>query len=105
MVADSEREAAWDALLAVLPTGWYVGRPSYHLKRDKWLLYAFNPSDRAVVGIRSRDWTAIAPTQEGVVREMARCLRELRQGRAPDDCLAYPYPYPRHHRKRGYTKD
>jgi hypothetical protein len=50
----SDLESAWDALLAVLPAGWYVGRPSYHEERDEWLLYAFDPSERAVVGVRSR---------------------------------------------------
>jgi hypothetical protein len=68
---------------AVLPAGWYVGRPSYHPERDEWLLYAFDPSERAVVGVRSREWTAVAATDEGVMREMARCLRELGAGRAP----------------------
>ena len=33
------------------------------------------------VGHRSREWTAIASTEAGVVREMARCLREIRDGR------------------------
>jgi hypothetical protein len=78
----SEREEAWDALLAVAPTGWYVGRPSYHLERDEWLLYAFDPSERAVVGVRSRELTAKASTEVGVVREMARCLRAIADGKA-----------------------
>jgi hypothetical protein len=42
----SEPEDAWDALHAVTPPGWYIGRPSYHLERDEWLLYAFDPSAR-----------------------------------------------------------
>ncbi len=33
------------------------------------------------VGLRSWKWTAVAPTEEGVVRAMARCLREFRGGR------------------------
>ena len=63
--------------------GWYVGQPSYHLERDEWQQYAFDPSERAVVGVWSREWTTIASTEVGVVREMARCLAELREGRAP----------------------
>ncbi len=45
--------------------------------------YAFDPSERPVVGLRSREWTAIGSTELEVVAEMARCLRELREGRAP----------------------
>jgi hypothetical protein len=79
----SELEAAWDAFRAVLPPGWYVGQPSYHVERDEWLLCAFDPSERAVVGVRSREWTAVASSEVGVVQEMARCLAELREGRTP----------------------
>jgi hypothetical protein len=79
----SDIEAAWSAVLAVLPPRWYIGRPSYHLERDEWLLYAFDPSERAVVGGRSREWTAIASTEVGVVQKMARCLADLGEGRPP----------------------
>jgi hypothetical protein len=47
----TDLEEAWDGLLAVVPPGWYIGRPSYHDERDEWLLYAFDPSERAVVGM------------------------------------------------------
>ena len=56
----SELEAAWDAAHDALPAGWYVGRPSYHDERDVWLMYAFDPSQRPKVGLRSQEWTAIA---------------------------------------------
>jgi hypothetical protein len=36
-----------------------------------------------VVGKRSREWTAVAPTELEVVREMARCLGEISAGRVP----------------------
>jgi len=45
--------------------------------------YAFDPAERAVVGVRSREWTALATSEEGVVREMARCLGEIKAGRVP----------------------
>jgi hypothetical protein len=35
------------------------------------------------VGKRVRAWTAQHSTEEGVVREMARCLREISAGRVP----------------------
>ncbi len=76
-------EEAWDAIHAVLPAGWYVGRPSEHPERRGWIMYAFDPTERPRVGLRSREWTAVAPTEVGVVREMARCLREIKAGRTP----------------------
>lgn len=78
-----QREQAWEELHAATPPGWSVGTPSYHHERREWLLHAFDPSERPVVGLRSREWTAIADSEEGVVREMARCLREIGHGRAP----------------------
>lgn len=41
------------------------------------------PSERPVVGRRSRELQAVAPTEEDVVTEMARCLREIAAGRSP----------------------
>jgi hypothetical protein len=48
-----------------------VGSPSYHDEGNEWLLYAFDPSEKAVRGVRKREWTAIAATEEAVVAEMA----------------------------------
>jgi hypothetical protein len=79
----SEREDAWAALLDVVPAGWQVGRASYHDERREWDLYAFDPSERPKVGVRSREWIAKASTEEGVVRKMARCLAALRRGETP----------------------
>ncbi len=79
----SKREEAWSELHAATPAGWYVGQPSYHDERNEWLMYAFDPSERAVMGKRSREWTAVARTEGAVVREMARCLREISEGRWP----------------------
>jgi hypothetical protein len=44
---------------------------------------AFDPLERSQAGHRSREWTAVADGELGVVREMARCLREIREGRVP----------------------
>ncbi len=76
-------EETWRELHDPTPPGWHVGRPSYHDERREWVQYAFDPSERPKVGPRRRQWTAVAPTEEGVVREMARCLAELREGRTP----------------------
>jgi hypothetical protein len=46
-------------------------------------MYAFDPSQRLVVGKRSREWTAVGPTELRCVEEMARCLGELKAGRWP----------------------
>jgi hypothetical protein len=78
-----DREEAWDELLEAKPPGWWLGTPSFHPEKREWLLYAFDPSERPVVVVRKREWTAIAPTELEVVREMARCLRELVAGRTP----------------------
>jgi hypothetical protein len=80
----SDLEAGWAALLAVTPTGWYIGRPRYHDERDEWLLYAFDPSERAVVGVKSREWMTVAATEMGVGQEMARCLKGLRTSRTSE---------------------
>jgi hypothetical protein len=81
--AAGELEDAWDALLAVVPAGWYVGQPSHHPERNEWVLYAYDPSERPKRGVRSHERTATASTEEGVVREMARCLRDIADGRPP----------------------
>jgi len=79
----TDLEDAWSAVHDATPAGWHVGRPSEHPERREWLMYAFDPAERPVVGLRSREWTAVAATEEAVVREMARCLREIKEGRAP----------------------
>lgn len=46
-------------------------------------MYAFDPTEKAHNGRRSREWTAVGQTEEGCIREMARCLREISEGRVP----------------------
>lgn len=82
-MTDDELIDAWLELHEATPTGWSVERPSYDPRRDEWSLYAFDTAERSRVGHRSREWTAVAPTQARAVREMTRCLRELAEGRSP----------------------
>lgn len=79
----AELEAAWGALHEATPAGWYVDRPSEHPERGYWVQCAFDPSERGVAGRHKREWEAVAPTEEPVVREMARCLAEISAGRVP----------------------
>ncbi len=55
----------------------------FHDERSEWQMYAFDPAERPVMGRRKREWEAVAQTENGVVREMARCLREISDGRVP----------------------
>ena len=67
-------ENAWNELHDANETlRWSVARPDFdpHLAVP-WTLYAFDPTERAKVGHRSREWTAVGMTEVGVVREMAR---------------------------------
>ncbi len=79
----SEREHTWSELIDATPAGWFVCTPVYHVERQEWAIYAFDTREKAHIGKRSREWTAIAPTEEGAVRETARCLREVAAGRMP----------------------
>jgi hypothetical protein len=75
-------EDAWDAVGAA-PSGWWVGRPMYHDERRERQLPAFDPSERPKVGFRSREWTAIADSEEAAVWEMGRCLAIICEGGWP----------------------
>jgi hypothetical protein len=66
------------------PAGRYVGRPSHDEGRRAWEQYAFDASERAHAGVRSREWTAVAPTELEVIRERARCLRLTRDDQVPE---------------------
>jgi hypothetical protein len=46
-------------------------------------MFTFDRSERPVVGLRQRQQAEIAKSEEAVVPEMARCLREISAGRVP----------------------
>lgn len=77
-------EAAWDAIHDATPPSWFVGRPAFEERRSPpWSQYAFDPDEKPKVGHRSREWTAVGMTELDCLEEMARCLGEIREGRAP----------------------
>ena len=80
---EDDRVAAWDAIHDATPPGWYVGRPGYNDNYRQWEQYAFDPSERPKVGLRSREWTAVGTSELHVLRQMGRCLREISLGRVP----------------------
>jgi hypothetical protein len=80
MTDADDLEAAWGEVFDALPAAWSVGRPSYHDERHEWTQYAFDSFERPSVGARSREWTAIGAKELECLLEMARCLREIRQG-------------------------
>ena len=75
-------EAAWDTLHDSTPPGWFVGRPGQRYG-GQWEQYAFDQTEKAHIGKRSREWTAVGETEVECVREMARCLREIGARRPP----------------------
>jgi hypothetical protein len=46
-------------------------------------MYAFDTTERAHIGRRSREWTAVGNTEEQCVREMTRCLAIIATGGVP----------------------
>jgi hypothetical protein len=83
VMTDPDLHEAWEQVHANTPLGWYVGRPGYEERYDQWSMYASDPSEKAVVGKRSREWTAIGRTEVEYVESMAYCLAELNEGRWP----------------------
>ena len=63
----------------------YTTRNRINQKPGEWTMYAFDTRERRRRGIghRTLEWIATATTEAGVVREMARCLREIAEGRWP----------------------
>ena len=80
-----EIEALWAELHDATPPNWLVGRPGFdpHRAVPPWSLYAYDATERPKVERRTREWTAIGPTEAAVIRAMVTALRELSQGRVP----------------------
>ena len=78
----TDLDAAWNEVHDVKPDGWFVGTP-VSIERRGWEQYAFDTRERHKHGRRAREWTAVAQSELDVVREMARCLRLIREGEWP----------------------
>ena len=59
------------------------GRPSWDDRHEMWEQYAFDPQERAQVGHRSREWTAVSATELEVIGKLVRCLQLIRVGHLP----------------------
>ena len=82
----SDLERAWAELhKANAPLAWRVGRPYLHeeMACNPWEQYAFDATERPKAGGRTGEWTAIGRDEVAVVREMARCLRDIAAGKVP----------------------
>ncbi|MGD8487110.1 MAG: hypothetical protein PVH07_10770 [Chloroflexota bacterium] len=73
-MTDADLKAAWAAVHDNTPDGWYVGRPGYEERYRQRSTYAFDSSEKPVVGKGSREWAALGPTGLECVRTVARCL-------------------------------
>lgn len=80
----TDLDAALSDLHDAKPPSWFVGRPSYNERFHEREQSAFDPTEKAQVGVRSREWTAVAATELEVIGELARCLRLIREGRVPE---------------------
>ncbi len=98
-------EAAWNAVHDATPTGWYVGRPSYHSERCEWVQYAFESSwDRVggaqrQAGRRARRDRSASP-QRRPTRPPRRSRRGLSRRVALDSWMPGG-PAPLHHGSSG----
>ena len=82
-MTDAEIAAAWAEIHAATPSGWFVRRPGFDPGHGQWTMYAYDPSERPVVGLRSREWTCVGQTEVRVLREIAKALRAISEGGVP----------------------
>jgi hypothetical protein len=55
-------EAAWAELHDATSPGWFVDRPGQRYG-GQWEQYAFDQTEKAHIGKRSREWTAVGETE------------------------------------------
>lgn len=59
-----------------------MGRPGQRHGGQR-AMYAFDTTEKAHIGCRSREWSVVGQTEVECVRDMGRCLREISEGRVP----------------------
>ncbi len=80
----SELEYAWNAVWDVLPAGWTVSWPVHHLESGAyWVAYCRDSRYRKDKPTPPF-FEAMGPTEADALRELARCIRELVEGRVPE---------------------
>ena len=82
--ATAKREDAWERIDDATPAGWFVGLPSVAPGRVMpWSQYAFDRSERAVIGQRQREISAVGDTEIDVLERMSERLEQAKNARMP----------------------
>lgn len=82
LVSNMRVDEAWDELHAA--SAGLVRRPSLASRHGgHWAMYAFDTTEKAEIGRRSREWTAVGRTEVECLVEMGRCLADISEGRVP----------------------
>jgi hypothetical protein len=79
----SALEQAWAAVYAVLPAEWSVSRPVHHHELGYWVAYCRDTRYRKQKATPPFV-EAAGPTEERALRELARCIVEVMEGRVPE---------------------
>lgn len=58
-MTDLDLIVAWPVVHDATPEDWYFGRPYFDERHNRWEQYAFEQTERPIVGKRSREWTAV----------------------------------------------
>ncbi len=76
-------DAAWDALLEVLPIGWTVAKPQHDMTSRQWNVSAVLVSGTSRIGHMPKVVSAQAPSEPTALVELARCLVVTGAGGVP----------------------
>jgi len=84
-VSVDDLESAWTELHEANKTlGWFIGPTTFEPRFEKpWSMWAADMTEKSKLGRRTREWTSIGPTEAACVRNMARALSEISEGRVP----------------------
>jgi hypothetical protein len=79
---DLRLEDAWAQVYAVLPAEWSVSQPMHRPELGYRVAYCRDTRYRKKKGT-PQFVEAAAPTEEAALRELARCIVEVSEGRVP----------------------